>query len=54
MENYTIILYSCTIFATHLLISMDCEDLQKKSILPSHQQNFLRRQQLLPMPIMPK
>ena len=30
MENYTIILYSHTIFATHLLISMGCEALQKK------------------------
>ena len=31
MENDTIILYSHTIFATHLLISMGCKDLQKQN-----------------------
>ena len=52
MENYTIILYSCTLFATHLLILMGCADLQKKITKPSTK--LLRRQLLLPMPITPK
>ena len=40
MENYTIILYTHTILATHLPISMGCTDLQKNQYYQTIDKTF--------------